>query len=297
MVCGNQSRLVVGSNFSALRDDNDRISGRDFHIQTRSITMPTKKRNYVDHIDFVKDNDTWLYAPQKLPRMSAISLGEIHGVLAFDGVRNPSSRSNTSHKIFMPYRTPANDWVPKVGIAESAAEAAVALQVLMSPNLYDLRFQPLTVRFTDEDGASRTYTHDLLVIFRCGHRRLVFVRNETSLRKPRTTREIQSIIAATPRSAADDMIVVNANDYSLQRRENLFRMHSFMARPDCEADELVWQTALKLQTLYHMKDLFPRVAVSQKRAFAACYRLVAQGLLQANLDHVLCEYSHIKVAA
>lgn len=258
--------------------------------------MPSKKRNYVDHIDFVKDNDTWLYAPQKLPPMSPINLAEIHGVLEFDGVRNPSSRSNSSHKIFMPYRTPANNWVPKIGIAESAGEAAVALQVLMSRNTYDLHFQPLSVEFKDEDGANRTYTHDLLVTFLCGHRRLVFVRNQASLEKPRTMRQIQAISAATPKSAADDLIVVNANDYTRQRRENLFRMHSFMASPDCEADDVVWQTARKLRTLYYMKDLFPHAGVSQRRAFRACYRLVAQGLFRANLDHVLWEYSHIGVA-
>jgi len=259
--------------------------------------MPVRQRNYVDHIDAVKDNDTWLYAPQKLPRMSRVTLDEIYGMLAFDGVRNPSSRSNTSHKFFMPYRTPANDWVPKVGMAESAAEAAVALQLLMSSNVYDLHFQPQSVKFVDEHGANRTYTHDLLVTFRCGHRRLIFVRNEASLEKPRTIREIEAIIAATPKSAADDLIVVNANDYTRQRRENLFRMYSFMAAPDWEADDAVWQTARSLRTLYYMRDLFPYVGVSQRRAFGACYRLVAQGLIHANLDHVLWEHSHIGVSA
>lgn len=259
--------------------------------------MRADKRNYVDHIEAVKDNDTWLYAPQKLPRMDAITLGEIRGVLAFDGARNPSSRSSSSFKIFMPYRTPANNWVPKVGIAESAAEAAVALQFLMSPSTYDLHFQPLTVHFQNDKGCLAAYTHDLLVTFRCGHRRLVFVRFEASLAKEQTTREIQAIIAATPKSAADDMIVVNASDYTRQRRENLFRMHACMATPDWEADDEVWQAARELRTLYYMKDLFPHVGVSQKRAFQACYRLVAQGLLHANLDHVLCEHSHVGVAA
>lgn len=259
--------------------------------------MPSKKRNYVDHIDAVKDNDTWLYATLKLPRMSPIELGDIHGVLAFDGVRNPSSRSNTSYKVFMPYRTAANDWVPKVGIAESAAEAAVALQVLMSPNTYDLHFQPLSVEFEDEDGAVRTYTHDLRLTFHCGHRRLIFVRNESSLEKPRTMRQIQAIVAATPKSAADDLIVVNANDYTRQRRENLLRMHAFMAKPDREADDAVWEAALSLRSFYYMKDLFPHVRISQPRAFKACYRLVTQGFFRANLDHVLWENSHIEVAA
>ncbi|MEP2683821.1 MAG: hypothetical protein ABJP44_19385 [Sulfitobacter sp.] len=259
--------------------------------------MPAKKRNYVDHIDAVKDNDTWLYAPQKLPRMSPIALDEIHGMLGFDGVRNPSSRSNTSHKFFIPYRTAANDWVPKIGITESAAEAAVALQLLMSRNVYDLQFQPLTVEFEDEDGVKRTYTHDLMATYTCGHRRFFFVRNEDSLIKPMTTLQIEAVRAATPDTAADDMMVINANDYTRQRRENLFRMYSFMANPDCEADDAVWQTARSLRSLYYMKDLFPHAGVSQRRAFGACYRLVAQGLLHANIDQVLWEHSHVGVAA
>ena len=259
--------------------------------------MPKKKRNYVDHIEMVKDNDTWHHAPQKLPRMDPINLGDIYGVLPFDGVRNPSARSNTSHKVFIPYRTAANDWVPKVGIAESAAEAATSVQALMCPDLYDLHFQPLEVTFTDEGGKTRQYTHDILLTFRSGHRRLVFVRNEASLMKPRTVRDIQAIIAATPKDAADDLIVVNANDYTRQRRENLFRMYHWMSVQDDEADDIVWQTARKLRTLYFMKDLFPHVPISQKRAFQACYRLVARGLIHANLDHVLWEYSQIGVAA
>lgn len=259
--------------------------------------MPTKKRNYVDHVETVKDGDTWYHAPHKLPRMDPINLGDIYGVLPFDGVRNPSARSNTSHKVFIPYRTAANDWVPKVGIAESAAEAATSVQALMCPDLYDLHFQPLEVTFTDEGGKPRRYTHDLLLTFRSGYRRLVFVRNEASLMKPRTVRDIQAIIAATPKDAADDLIVVNANDYTRQRRENLFRMYHWMSIQDDEADDIVWETARNLRTLYFMKDLFPHVPISQPRAFQACYRLVAKGLFHANLDHVLWEHSQIEVAA
>lgn len=259
--------------------------------------MPRKKQKYVDHVDAVKDNDTWLYKPQKLPRMDPIKLNKIHGVLPFDGVRNSSSRSNTSHRVFIPYRTPANNWVPKTGIAESAAEAAVTLQFLMSPNMYDLHFQPLLVYFKDEKGGMVPYHHDLLLTFRCGYRRLVFVRFEESLNKPRTTREIQAIIAATPKSAADDLIVVNASDYTRQRRENLLRMYYFMMRPDSEADDVVWQTAQSLRTFYYMKDLFPHVGISQSRAFGACHRLIALGLLRANLDQVLWEHSRVALAA
>lgn len=259
--------------------------------------MPSKKRNYVEHIDFVKDNDTWHHAPLKLPRMDTVKLSDIYGVLPFDGARNPSARSNTSHKVFIPYRTAANDWKPKTGIAESAAEAAVAVQFLMSRETYDLHFQPFEVSYTDEAGAVRRHTHDLLVTFRSGHRRLVFVRNQTSLKKPKTIRDILAIIAGTPKKAADDLIIVNADDYTRQRRENLFRMYHWLSVSDDEADKAVWETAQNLRTLYFMKDLFPHVPVSQSRAFQACYRLIARGLIHANLDHVLWEHSQIGVAA
>ena len=167
----------------------------------------------------------------------------------------------------------------------------------MSPDTYDVSFQPFAVGFRDEDGAQRSYTHDLLITFRNGHRRLVFVRNEASLRKPRTTREIQAIVAATPRRAADDMIVVDANDYTRQRRDNLMRMHHFVFHPDDEADEALLEAARSLRSFYFMKDLFPHAPVSQPRAFAACHRLIAQGALHANLDNVLWENSRLHLAA
>lgn len=259
--------------------------------------MLSKKRIYVDHLEMVKDNDTWCHAPQKLPKMDPVNLGNIYGVLPFDGVRNPSGRSNTSYKIFIPYRTAANDWVPKVGIAESAAEAAVAVQLLMCPDTYDVHFQPFEVSFESDGGAVRRYTHDLLVTFKSGHRRLVFVRNQSSLERPQTRRDIQSIIAATPKHAADDLIVVNANDYTRQRRENLFRMYHWLSVIDDEADDIVWHVAQKLRSLYFMKDLFPYVPISQSRAFQACYRLIARKLIIANLDHVIWEHTKIGVAA
>jgi hypothetical protein len=245
----------------------------------------------------VIEHDAWPYSPSKLPRASPIELDEIWGVLPFDGVRNPSARSSSSHKLFLTYRTPANDWRPKVGIAESAAEAAVALEAVMSPATFDVSFQPLQVRFRDEDGAMRSYTHDLLITFRNGHRRLVFVRNAESLGKPRTAREIRAIVAATPKHAADDMIVVDANAYTRQRRDNLMRMHHFVFHPDDEADAALLATARSLTSFYYMKDLFPHAPLSQPRAFAACNRLVARGALRANLDHVLWENSHLQVAA
>jgi hypothetical protein len=259
--------------------------------------MPSITRTFV-HDALVIDHDTWNHSPPKLPPASEISLGNIWGVLPFDGVRNPSGRSNTSHKVFLTYRTAANDWKPKVGIAESAAEAAVGLEAVMSPDTFDVAFQPLAVEYEDEDeGKKHVYTHDLMITLRNGKRTLVFVRNEASLKKPRTHRQIEAIAAGTPGTAADEMIVKDANDYTRQRRDNLMRMHHFVFHPDPEADEALLEVARSLKSFYYMKDLFPHAPVSQPRAFAACYRLIAGGHLRANLDNVLWENSRVEVAA
>lgn len=258
--------------------------------------MPSMNRKYAED-EFVIDHDTWNTSPAKLPPASEITFGDIWGVLPFDGVRNPSGRSNTSHKVFLEYRTPANNWKPKVGIADSAAEAAVGLEAVISPDTFDLAFQPLTVEYGDEAGKTRSYTHDVMITLRTGLRRLVFVRNESSLKKPRTQRQIAAIAAATSKDAADEMIVVNANDYTRQRRDNLMRMHHFVFHPDPEADVALLEVARSLKSFYYMKDLFPHAPVSQPRAFAACHRLIAQGHLSANLDNVLWENSRVEVAA
>jgi len=96
---------------------------------------------------------------------------------------------------------------------------------------------------------------------------------------------------------ADYMIVVDANDYTRQRRDNLMRMHHFVFHPDPEADEALLETARSLKSFYFMKDLSPHAPVSQPRAFAAYHRLIAQGALHANLDHVLWENSRLHLSA
>lgn len=247
--------------------------------------------------EIVLNHDEWNHSLPKLPKASKIELGPIHGVLPFRGVRNPGSRSSISHRVWFTYRTEANNWQLELGIGESAAEVACGHEVLIDPTSHDVVFQPLTVSFRDEDGRNRNYTHDLMWTNQNGHRRLIFVRNEASLEKPRTWREINAIVAATPHSAADDMIVVNASDYTRQRRENLFRMHQFVFERDEEADEIVLWAARRLKTLWLMRDLFEPTRIAHARVFRSCYRLIARRHMHANLNHVLWENSRVEVAA
>ncbi|WP_417809577.1 hypothetical protein [Thioclava sp.] len=242
------------------------------------------------------EHDTWNYSPPKLPKASVVRLNHIHGVLPFDGVRNPGFRSSTSHRIWLPYQTAANDWQPKVGICESAAEAAVAIDALISPQTYDVKFQPFSVAF-EYEGKQREYTHDLLITHRSGRRDLVFVRNGTSLSKPKTRREIEAIIRATPPQAADNLLIVSSDDYSRQRRENLFRMHQFLQEEDVEAENHVLSIAKASKSLWQMKDIIRSSQIPKPRAFRACYRLIARKKLIANLDHVILETSRVQVAA
>ncbi|WP_417702437.1 hypothetical protein [Pseudophaeobacter sp.] len=243
------------------------------------------------------DCDSWNYSPAKLPRQSKITLGRIHGVLPYDGVRNPGFRSASSHRVWLTYRTIANDFQPKSGIAESAAEAAVAHELLLSPLLYDLQFQPLKVYLRPGDRKGPSYTHDLLATFVDGRRSLIFVRNSDSLQKPRTWRDIEAIKAATSPSAADDVMILDAGRFSRQRRENLFRLHEAIQSPEPEVDDIVLWTARNHRSLWLMRDLFPLLDLPQKTIFKSCYRLIARGALRANLDHVIAEWSRIEVAS
>lgn len=243
------------------------------------------------------DHDSWNYSPAKMPKQSKITLGRIHGVLPYDGVRNPGFRSASSHRVWLTYRTIANDFQPKSGIAESAAEAAVAHELLLSPLLYDLQFQPLKVYLRPGDRKGPSYTHDLLATFMDGRRSLIFVRNSDSLQKPRTWRDIEAIKAATSPSAADDIKIVDAGRYSRQRRENLFRLHEAIQSPEPEVDDMVLWTARNYRSLWLMRDLFPLLDLPQKVVFKSCYRLIARGALTANLDHVVAEWSRIEVAS
>lgn len=243
------------------------------------------------------DHDEWNYSPKRNPRSSVIKIGKVNGVQPFGGKRNPLRQSANSHRGAMIYVVPANDFRPKLGLFESAAEMACAHELLVCPQIYDLDCQPMTVTYKSKDGASRDYTHDLLASFRNGARRLLFVRNGTSLQRYETWEDINSIKEASKKKGVNDFAVVNADLYTRQRRENLFRMHNFVFQPDHEADEIVEHTAKRLRTLWSVNDLFEPAGIAAPRTLQSVYRLVARRVLIANLDHVPCEHSRIEAVA
>lgn len=246
-------------------------------------------------IEMTIEHDTWNYSPPKLPPKSKIELDPIYGIIPFDGERNPSGRSAIAHKVFFTYKTEANNWKPKTAIAESAAEMAATLEALISPDTYDIKLQPLTVYYLNEHNKRVSYTHDLLITRKNGYRQLVFVRHDQSLSKPSTWRAIKAICKATSATAADELVIANANDYPRQRRENLIRLHHFVMQPDPQADDVLLQTVHKLKSIRLMEDLLMAASLPRSRAFAACYRLIAQGHIVANMNNVIWEKSHINL--
>ncbi|PHP28687.1 hypothetical protein [Limimaricola cinnabarinus] len=240
----------------------------------------------------ILDNDEWRYSPLKYKRQTAIQLGQVRGVLPYTGVRNPLSASHSSHKVMLTYRVPANDNQPKIGLCDSAAELAVAHDLLMHRDTYDLEFQPCTVKFKF-DGALESHTYDFRLTLTSGERRLIYVRYRESLKRPRTKAQLLAIVAATPASEGHRVLVVDADSYSRPRRDNLRRMRIALDHPDDWADEVVFDAACHQRNLWLMRDLIAAIDLEPWRSFQSILRLIGRGQIKANLDQVVGYHSRI----
>jgi hypothetical protein len=246
------------------------------------------------HSQYIIDHDEWAYGQPKLKSAGKVELGPIPGVLPWTGTRNPLTASSVSQKVAIKYKTAKNVWQPKIGLAESLAELAVAHEALINPYIYDVEFQPLAFAYAGPNGDAHWHTIDLRFTYRSGLRCLVFVRNAASLAKPSVAEEIRAIWRAAPAHEAHKFAVVDADAYNRARRDNLRRMHQVVAfEPDQEADEVVEKAAEKLRTLWRISDLFRVVDLQPGRVFKACLRLIARGGLQADMDAVICQHSRI----
>lgn len=242
----------------------------------------------------VIDHDTWLHGLPKLRAAAKINFGTIEGVLPFEGKRNPTAVSSTSYKAAFQYKTAANKWKPRLGLAESGAELAVAEEILVSSNLWDLEFQPVTIPYTDPNGVRRNHTIDLRQTFLSGRQRLIFVRNRSSLEKPFVQAEIECIRFAARREFGHQLIVVDGDSYTKARRDNLRRMHRLIAfQPDQIADDLVEEAVARLTTLWRMSDLTRVMDLEPSRVFQSCLRLIARKKLGADMNGVISHNSRI----
>ena len=241
--------------------------------------------------------DAWDYGAVKSPKTKPLDLGEIPGVLPFEGVRNPSGRSTMSHRVFFTIRTPRDEWCRRVAIAECAAEWGVMMEAQMSPNLWHLTPQPFTVQYRSWEGPFRQHTLDNLITFRSGQRRALFVRNKTSLLRVSTQLEITDIRRDVLKGGhADEMLVICADQYHRRRLANVHRQYIDMLAPDHEADAKVLAYAHSNRRLLRVSDLLDCEGLNPARVMAACNRLVAHKKLKADMNAVFCEHSQVAVA-
>lgn len=238
------------------------------------------------------DHDEWCYDEPKTKKAGKLKIPSIPDVLPFAGVRTPSHISATSQHVFYTYKVPATGWEPQVGICESLAEYAVCEQCLVSPDIYNLETQPVQVKYRHE-GVARNHTFDVRLTFANGYRRLIFVRNRKSLLKPRTQGEIDSILKATTREHANDVVIVEADQYARAHRENLSRMRLAVEHPDPLSDEAVLRVFDSARNIIWVKDIYPHTEFSKPRVFDSCNRLIACGELCANLSNVFSKHSRI----
>lgn len=229
-------------------------------------------------------------------RKTTLDFKGTDGLLPPSGVRNSGGRSAMSHRIFFPCRLKADGYRMRQLIAESAAEYGVALEALIQPNVFNYECQPLTV-YWREGGKRRRHIWDARLTLDNGHQRLFYVKNGAALRQPESQALLQKIVAATPASAANDYVVVNADAYHRIRVGNLRRIYHSMQVPDPEADALVLETAYRLQNVWRIHELCQAVSVESHRAVNACFRLIGRGKLRASFDHILSHMSLVELPA
>lgn len=240
--------------------------------------------------------ETWDPSPAKSEKMPALQLGAIHGVLPFAGKRNPLTRSNTAHRISTTFATPATNGQKRVHLFESEIEYAVAQEVLLSPDLFELEAQlPPIIYLSPAKRDWREHYFDLRITFTDGFRRAVFVRNETSLAKTSTWDEIDAIFAATPPEFADDKIVVSGIEYCRARRENLRRI-CYAFEEASTADDAHVACVAREARFRLIQDLVGYCDLPAPRAWRAILRLIGRTTLLADWNATLNRYSRIWIA-
>lgn len=238
------------------------------------------------------------YDPPRSKKQSALVLNPVHGVLPYEGARNPLTRSNTAYRISAPLATPATKGIPKIYHFEGESEWAVALEALLDPDLYalDVQLPPMTFRRQIGTGTKLSkHYFDLRVTLKDGFRLAIYVKNGRSLSRSKTQEEIAAIEEALPEDLADAMIVVNADEYTRPYKSNLFRFSIVMQDIDREADEQVEWAALNC-SYWSVSDLIAQCKLPSNRAFPAVQRLVARKIIRADWYSVVSHYSRIWVS-
>lgn len=245
-------------------------------------------------MSYFLDEETGRHPTGKEP---ALQVAPIHGVLPYDGYRNPMTRSTVSSRVSATFALPATNGVPKVFHFESKSEFAVALDALLDPSVFGLEVQLPPVRYWCRTSQKRRSHHfDMRLTFDDGLRRAVFVRNGDSLSKRKTQDEIEDIFNAIPEDFADEAIVVNGDHFTRAYRDNLRRIWEVSAVEDADADERL-EEAARTTNYWLLQDLIKKSDLTSPRGFGAALRLLGRRILCADWHAVIGVHSRIELNA
>lgn len=221
---------------------------------------------------------------EKRKRKSKIQIDAIDGVLPYEGLHNPLSRSDTSYKSGMPLKTKANGDVPKVALNDSDAEEAVKIEAVLQPNVYDVHCQPVKVKLPGGKGEPKSHTFDVGIEFDCGRSKLIFVRGQISLNSSRTKSRIATIVRHTPADAADEIVVISDASFSRVYRDNNRRILMCQMMPNVDADEGVVDLVDHARAGTRLEDIVAASGLPEAVAYHAIMRMIGAGRIGAERD-------------
>jgi hypothetical protein len=236
----------------------------------------------------------WDPTPVKTKKRPALKVPAPFGVRPFKGARNPQTRSNSAHRVSFAIATPATSYVRQIYHFESEGEFSVALEAIIDPDLHALEVQLPTIRYpwAHNKRGYRDHNFDFRLTFNDGYRRAVYVKNGTGLKSRKTQAEIDAISSCVNEDFADDMIVVNADHYTRAYRDNLRRFW-YLVQDDRPEDDAVVKAAALSTNYWLLSDLISQCSIPPADAWQASMRLIARGVLGANLYSVITHHSRI----
>ncbi|SPJ25389.1 hypothetical protein [Palleronia abyssalis] len=241
--------------------------------------------------------EDWEPEQPETKKLPALVVDPIHGVLPYDGFRNPLTRSDTAKRVSMIIATPMTNGVPRVYHFDGEGESAIALDALRSPDLYGLEVQLPPVPFLCRASHEiRPHHFDLRLTFKDGFRRAIFARNGASLAKPETQDEIDDIFACVTTDFADEAAVVNVDHYTRAYRDNLRRIWELLQVVDDEADSVV-EAAARSSSYWFLSDLIANCDLEEWRAYQAAMRLVGRNILWTDMHGVIDYPSRVALYA
>lgn len=220
-------------------------------------------------------------------RKHALTIQPIDGVIAFDGVHNPLTRSNTSYKSGMLIRTKENGYVPSVALSDSDAEEAVKVEALLQPNVYAVKCQPVKIKLPGGEGDPLSHRFDVGIELDCGRRKLVYVRGEISLISRSSHSRIADIVRHTPMDAADEIVVMSDASFSRVYRDNNRRILMCHEMPNPEADRAVVELTNSAPSEARIEDIVGLSGLPEYVAWQAIMRMIGAGRILAERDSVI----------